>query len=498
MRGVKVEMVNAPVFGLVCWEAKGRKLGLYCGGGGSSKTGVGNQLALVDLDDDIKVLSKFDTGDELGSLARRCGESSNDFVVCFGSKLRMFQVMDDAILEKQGSEIVADFHEKEPCVNAMDVAYDGLSLVTGGDDGVVRLWVLEEDDLRRDRDCPGHDAAVTSVAYADAAHLIVSASKDGSCRLWSATLGTCFTIIDVRAVTPIEVPKPRGKRAPPKPGVVMCRSARFTDRDLSVIVASCPNRGAAFASKWALSVVKDEVILDMVTISRVSTNPVSTTAATKDLAAFGDVDGTVTVLSTATLKPVLTKRSVHDLPVTALAFSSDDSLLSASADYKVARITTPSRRSRTKGRSLVDRLFSLIFYALLFYVLYLKGPDASTWISHQLTSSEVAFVVPSFDADPVVDAPPLEEPGLRPGDPLEEPVPPVDVEVNIAGDQLEEPPELEADTGDQGEPDYPDEDNYDDDEPEQDEDILDDPEYPDESPDEDRVSEQDEDRKSVG
>jgi len=397
---VEALAVGSPIFGLVCWTTEeGRSLALYCGGGGSAKSGVTNHVRVVDLADMSTVWS-FDTGEELASAACRGG---SEIVVCFGAKLRSF----DLELNSKRGEVVADTEE---CVNSIDIAYDGLSLASGGDDGVVRLWILDEDEtsiFRKDRDCRGHEGPVTSVSYADAAHLVASASKDGTCRVWSATLGTCFAKVDVRAVTPVIALKTK-RLGGPKPGDVMCRSAKFVDRDLAIVVASCPQRGAAFASKWQLNVEGDKVTLDLRALQKVSSKPVSSVARKDAHLAFGDVDGNVTLLNVVAaeknknlLKPLFTRRALHDLPVTALSFASDELLVSASADYKINKIRTPAtskKGGRTSG--LCGRLFTLLFYVLLGYVVFLKYDDIKLVVSDQLRERrDVAALLASYFQD---------------------------------------------------------------------------------------------------
>jgi len=357
----------------------------------------------------VATLASYDTGDELASGAVRCGEASSEFAVVFGSTVMTFRVDASEIAAKRGP-VAADFHETEPCVNSLDAAYDGSLLVTGGDDGTVRVWsVLECDAVAKKFDCRPHAAPVTCVRFAETAHLVVSASKDGTFRVSSATLGHCFCACDVRAITPVVVPKPSNnkRRAAPKPGLVACRAVTFADRDLAVVVVSCPQRGAAFASKWTLDIAassssesgpekkkKETLAAELATVEQVSETPVSSVAASSGLLAFGDVDGGVAVAPSATLAPFLKLRGLHDLPVTALAFSDDATLLSASADYKINRIdATPP--SSSKWVSFESLFFSLVFYALLCYFAFQElPPHTKRALTHQLTPLLAA--VPSF------------------------------------------------------------------------------------------------------
>jgi WD40 repeat protein len=69
-----------------------------------------------------------------------------------------------------------------------DVAFapDGRRFLTGCDDGVVRLWGLRGERLRR---FGGHSGAVTAIAFSPDGSRAVSGSLDGTVRLWDVESG---------------------------------------------------------------------------------------------------------------------------------------------------------------------------------------------------------------------------------------------------------------------------------------------------------------------
>ncbi|MBE9119110.1 caspase family protein [Lusitaniella coriacea LEGE 07157] len=71
-------------------------------------------------------------------------------------------------------------HEGE--VNWVAVSPDGTKVVSGGWDGVVRLWDSEGNLMVKP--FPGHEDAITAVAFSPDGKTIVSASWDGTMRLW--------------------------------------------------------------------------------------------------------------------------------------------------------------------------------------------------------------------------------------------------------------------------------------------------------------------------
>ena len=138
--------VSGPIFGVAClgqaatWtpETSCHRV-IYAGGGGSSKTGVGNAIFAADLDETGLVeLCKLDTGDELCSSV--CvGRGNSVLVAVFGNAFRLCKLEgfeSDTQTEKRitfaSDNYIADFREIDPSINccAIDGATDDL-LATG-------------------------------------------------------------------------------------------------------------------------------------------------------------------------------------------------------------------------------------------------------------------------------------------------------------------------------------------------------------------------------
>jgi WD40 repeat protein len=74
-------------------------------------------------------------------------------------------------------------HGHEGVVRSVAFAADG-PLVTGGDDGYVRFWSVEDGQLRSQAEKPAHREAVTAVAVEHDGRLAASGSLDGTVLLW--------------------------------------------------------------------------------------------------------------------------------------------------------------------------------------------------------------------------------------------------------------------------------------------------------------------------
>src|SRR5947207_8676900 len=84
-----------------------------------------------------------------------------------------------------GLQVTLTGHQGE--VICVAFAPDGNTLVTGGEDGTVRLWDLS---TRKERaTMTGHTQKVRDVAFSPDGKLIASASLDGSVRLWDVGTG---------------------------------------------------------------------------------------------------------------------------------------------------------------------------------------------------------------------------------------------------------------------------------------------------------------------
>ncbi len=64
------------------------------------------------------------------------------------------------------------------------VAYDpdGASIVTGSDDGALRLWDAASGELRAT--LTGHEGGIRSVGFSPDGRNIISSANDGTVRIW--------------------------------------------------------------------------------------------------------------------------------------------------------------------------------------------------------------------------------------------------------------------------------------------------------------------------
>ena len=183
---------------------------LIPGGGGSTKSGVLNQIQigkysgssrgfapLKPMMTDVEGKSNFCSAIAAGFLF-----SNKQPVMCavMDDVCTVFSVSckeEDYSFEKR-VEFKADHHSSFAAVNACLIS-NGKHIITGGEDGVCRLWVISLGqegggdvglwEANCVREMKGHTAPIMALALHPSRPWITSASKDGSCKIWDSLNG---------------------------------------------------------------------------------------------------------------------------------------------------------------------------------------------------------------------------------------------------------------------------------------------------------------------
>ena len=209
--------VAGPVFGVECLgeaptstpELPAERV-IFCGGGGSSKTGVGNAIVAADLDErGLVELCRLDTGEELCSGVKVCRDR-RVLVAVFGKALRLCALSSlspagcgggggEPCIEVASVDCVADFKEGDAginCVSLLD-AESGELVATGGEDGVPRIWGIDTAGESREgalacrlaTTCSaGHCGPVTDCSFSPSGHLLATCGPGGTLALKASLL----------------------------------------------------------------------------------------------------------------------------------------------------------------------------------------------------------------------------------------------------------------------------------------------------------------------
>jgi len=329
---------------------------IYAGGGGSSKSGVGNVIIAADLSySGLSELCQLDTGFELCSsvcVSRR----KSLLVATFGGRFRLCGL--DGL--RRGSNrlkqiaIASENHRSDfnDSINACTINCESDVLAVGGDDGILRLWALTGEvkgrlQCKLVRTClPGHKEPITDCSFSDIGHLVATSSKDGTCRVWSFSNGTAVCVVPARDALPFCQ----------YGGKLIVRACKFIGNDRLVSIQS-GSRGSSFAARWDLATSRDSNVPLNVTIAaqrRISRHPVSAVSLGDGFLVCGDVEGLIGFASVNDLAPLGLRARVHELPVTALIVATSNSVdgvlpcaFSVSADYRIVAMSLASTRTNT-------------------------------------------------------------------------------------------------------------------------------------------------------
>mmetsp|Transcript_30174 Transcript_30174/g.93353 ORF Transcript_30174/g.93353 Transcript_30174/m.93353 type:complete len:387 (-) Transcript_30174:440-1600(-) len=323
---------------------------VYAGGGGASRSGVTNTITAADVGrSSLTELCMLDTGQQLCSYV--CVGRKKEVLVCvFNNSFclcKLVGLRPGLRGQKQilvaSNMYVSDMKITDPSLNSCAVDADDDLVAAGGDDGMLRMWTVSEARGRFNctlkRVCsPAHAAPITDCCFSESSHLVATASKDGSCRIWSTTSGAI--ICELLAISAMcgAIGKQTGTK-------LIVRACKFVGDDSLISVQSAA-RGSAFAAKWnlAASGAGSATLAGALAVSvRITRHPVSAVCVGQGLIAHGDVEGLVGFVRVNDLRQTQGPIQVHQLPVTSLVVATNNASVSAqscalsvSADYKLA------------------------------------------------------------------------------------------------------------------------------------------------------------------
>lgn len=364
--------LKVPTFDL-CWlnTSDENNLLLLPGGGGSTKSGVINQIQIASFVKKVFNFSDSYETDHDGKSnlfsAISSGLLKNKQIVCGCSDnfCTIFEVKyDEKIRISRLIQFQAEL-ETESSLNCCCILPSG-GIVTAGDNGNCKIWSCSIDEkdvctIEKTLELKGHTGAIMSVCYHPVdSSLLLTGSKDGTCRVWDLSTGCAVGIV------------PSTTGLTPSGTAVECRGCCFSEDGRFIFSIQSGRRGATFLIKWSMgpeaategeaappnesspSAVQNPPAAPAV--QRLSFVPCKAVEACKVPAtrmsrssggaciAIGAADGSVTTFLAESLGKISSTRC-HDLPVTGLAFQPDTKhrgaellLVSCSADYSVAAI----------------------------------------------------------------------------------------------------------------------------------------------------------------
>mmetsp|Transcript_30612 Transcript_30612/g.33447 ORF Transcript_30612/g.33447 Transcript_30612/m.33447 type:complete len:428 (-) Transcript_30612:87-1370(-) len=382
---------------------------LMPGGGGSTKSGVKNQIILAK--------SEYPGGNELEFVDPYLTDSDGVMALCTGIAHGVIQGKDmilalvDAfclVLEVSMDEekkslrferrvrFQVDFHEETPSANTCLIMSFG-AVVTAGEDGTVRTWLIDEEKgewkASKIFDLKDHTAPVSALSEHPSEPWVVSAGKDGSCKIWDVKNGSL--LIDIPYLID-GIPNFDAKKMK-----MECRGVHFSIDGDSIYSIQSPRKGSTYLIKWGIE-KKEEKVVDKVESEdedekklsdkkeqsktttvlvtfydkkkEVHKVPSTRLAMSEDgkYLAIGASDGSVSVVEVEKLKEVK-KVSCHDLPVTGLGFAPQHLTKEKELDFFIATCSADNKLNliKVKGYSPITRFLIILVLIVVILSLFL-------------------------------------------------------------------------------------------------------------------------------
>lgn len=306
----RTDQFSFPLFA-VDWFAEVRPDGLwswvaYCGGGGSAKTGVRNNI-LVCRNNDLPF--QISTGDQAGCSLKIYQDPSSQrlyMLVAVDTKIQRYSLTPQC-------ELTGELDMGETCEH-LAVSPNADQFAIGmSSDGRFKIFDMKESDFHNAKlvySCQKHTKELTNLAYSPKGDMLVSASRDGTAIVWKdgKILGTIKC----------SVPEPPGGRKT-RPQPVLVRGCDFGSADGNMVVTlHSTKRSEAYLSLWRRN---PDNTFECLEKSPCSKFPATALSVSKDkkLVAFGDAEGTVFLWNKVEWKLIKKFEGVHGLPVSCIA-----------------------------------------------------------------------------------------------------------------------------------------------------------------------------------
>lgn len=365
-----VHLVDFPIYYIECISERHF---IVAGGGGSAKTGVHNQINVLELLPTTEactanIVTKYHTPEEIpdaimaGSLMRHL-PISNTRLVTGGLYATVYSLNFDT---RQNNFRISDYetlsdHRTEEDIKTVRCMPN--KILTGSMTGQLALWNFLDKSRSLDRVIEAHSKPIDEIDIDIHNQQIVTLSREeGRCAIWSLS--------SLEAISEFKKDFISSQDAK-----FAFRSARYASKaqDTSLIIACnpIPSKGPSKLVKLASKDLK----LSATASIRIEGVMAMTISSDGEYIGLGSRDGSVHVLSVKNLSQIYSINQAHHNAVTSMQFldskpeslhlanSNRCALLSASIDRRVVL-------HRIKKGSFGSTLCRILLFALLIYIFF--------------------------------------------------------------------------------------------------------------------------------
>lgn len=383
----RIDALSFPIFGLD-WYAQqhGRDDGggtpatsswlAFCGGGGSAKTGVRNNILVIHNND---LPLQISTGDQAGSSVRIYQDAGTGtavyMLVTVGPRVQRY-----ALHPTGGCVLTGECVVGETCEHLAVSPQADQFAVGVGDEGNFKVFAMKGENFETQLlyTMTSHSKGLTSLAYSAQGDLLISAARDGTAIIWKD--GKIFSGLRC------SIPEPNGGTRG-RPQQVLVRGCAFADfkGNLAVTVHS-GRKSDAYVSIWKRNEENTFKCLEKTLCSELPATTMSI-SMDKRILAIGLVDGSVILWDKVEWKPIKKFVGVHGLPVTCVAarplpvpFVNEEfpvHIRTGSLDCNTGVLTLSTKAPRKPaplnggGCGFCSWFFFLIYWALTLSLLYM-------------------------------------------------------------------------------------------------------------------------------
>lgn len=328
--------LDFPLFSIFHWGP----FVFVSGGGGGKQYGLINRICCYKAAPVLtELIKELDTDTKLASNMVKAKRGKNQFAVCFGQKVALFSIDGKTGDFDQLDEKQADFVE-DGDLNAIEYSIDNSMIVTGGDDGVARVWSVSDDGkLNMTKQLHSHHQGISGVTINPEMTTVISCSKDKTARIYNLEKGTCVKRLSFgpSASTPN----------------LLFREIIWREKDIVTLLSGMKS---TYVVTWDHT--KDFAPLKY---GQVHNKAACSMAVLGDRIAVGTNDGYV-VQADSNLE-VQRVEKLHKMPITSISYTeSGQNVLTSSADYTYKFVSLP-------GSSLLNLVYWTIMISLLVFFI---------------------------------------------------------------------------------------------------------------------------------